>query len=160
MVVAASDRAGVVVTGPGMPAAGGVGEDAERVAQALVAGEAERCDLAFAGFDCDRAHSGVRGQGVGSGVAVAAVADLGEQLGRGDDALAFEQREEDVTVGVSTEAVADLRGQLADLGCERLERRDEREHDRASRFDLLVAGAPVGSVGSLRISCAGCLPPE
>jgi transposase len=48
MVVTALDRASVVVAGPGMPAARGVGEHAERVTQALVACEAERSDLAFA----------------------------------------------------------------------------------------------------------------
>jgi hypothetical protein len=49
-----------------------------------------------------------------------------------------------VTVGVRAQAVADLRGQLADLGDERLERFEEREDDLAARFDLLVAGAPDG----------------
>ena len=61
VVVAALDRAGVVVAGPWVPAAGGVGEHAERVAQALVAAEAERGDFAFARFDRDRAHAGVGG---------------------------------------------------------------------------------------------------
>ena len=73
------------------------------------------------------------------------------------DALAFEQRQEDVTVGVSAQAVTDLAGQLADLGDERLDRRNEREHDRAARLDLLVAGAPVRGAAELADQLLGLL---
>ena len=82
VVVAAGDRAGVVVGRPGVPVAGGVGERAERVAQAFVACPAEAGDLAFAGLDRDRGLAGVAGERVAGGVAGAAVADLGEQRRR------------------------------------------------------------------------------
>ena len=62
-----------------------------------------------------------------------------------------------MTVGVSAQAVPDLAGQLADLGDERLDRRDEREHDRAARLDLLVASAPVGSAAELSDQLLGLL---
>ena len=80
VVVAAGDRAGVVVRGPGVPVAGAVGERAERVAQALVARPAEARDLALTGFDRDGGLAGVAGERVAGRVARAAVADLGQQL--------------------------------------------------------------------------------
>ena len=61
MVLAAGERPGVVVGGPGVPLAGAVGQNAERVAQALVARPAEAGDLALAGLDRDGGLAGVRG---------------------------------------------------------------------------------------------------
>ena len=67
VVVAAGVGGGVVVGGPWVPVAGGVGQRAERVAQPLVARPAEACDLAFAGFDRDRGLAGVAGERVAVG---------------------------------------------------------------------------------------------
>ena len=77
--------------------AGAVGEHADGVAQALVAGPAEAGDLALAGLDRDGGLAGVGGERVAGGVACAVVADLGDQLGGGDDRLGVaEQRQEDL----------------------------------------------------------------
>jgi len=62
-----------------------------------------------------------------------------------------------MAVGVSAQAVPDLAGQFADLGDEWVDRRDEREHDRPTRPDLLVAGAPVGSAAELADQLLGLL---
>ena len=78
---------GVEVLRPRVPVAGGVSERAERGAQALVAAPAEARCLALARLDRDRGLAGVAGERVAGGVAAAAVADLGEQLGGGDHAV-------------------------------------------------------------------------
>src|SRR2546423_1124235 len=58
VVLAAGAGGGVAVLGPGVPVAGGVGQGAGRVAEALVAAVAEGGDLAFARFDGDGAPAG------------------------------------------------------------------------------------------------------
>src|ERR1700761_2020566 len=101
VVVAAGSGRGVAVLGPGVPVTSRVGEGAGRGSQPLVAAVAEGRDLLFAGFDRDGGHAGVGGERVRGGVALAAVADLGQQRRGGDHALGvFEQREEDLPVGV------------------------------------------------------------
>ena len=86
VVVAAGDRAGVVVGSPGVPVAGAVGERAERVAQALVARPAKACDLALARLERDGGLAGVAGERVAGWVARATVADLGDHDRGGDHA--------------------------------------------------------------------------
>jgi hypothetical protein len=93
--------------------------------------------LAFAGFDRDRGLAGVAGERVAGWVARAAVADLGQQLGRGDHAARVaEQRQEDLAIGVLAQRGRDLAVELLDLGDERPDRRDQREHERSAGAQL------------------------
>jgi DNA-binding CsgD family transcriptional regulator len=133
VVLAASDRSDVVVGGPRVPATGAVGENAERVAHALVARPVEAGDLPFAGPDCDGALVGVADERVGVGVAGAAVDDLAEQGGRGDHAAGdAEQREEDLAARMLAHGGGDLPVERLGLCNERLERGDQSEHHGAS----------------------------
>jgi hypothetical protein len=81
MVVAASAGLGVEVLGPGVPVAGAVSQRAEWGAQPPVAPAAKARRLALAGLDRDRGLTGAARERVTGRVALAAVADLGEQLG-------------------------------------------------------------------------------
>src|SRR5215211_4575090 len=126
-LVAAGAGVAVEAPRPGVVVSGRVGESGEGVAEAFVAGVAEGGER-FAG-----------------GVAVAAVADLGEQSGGGDDRLGVaEERAEDFAVAVGADGVGDVGGQLRDPFDERPERRHEREHDLPARLELGVAGAARG----------------
>src|SRR5882757_5686025 len=82
--------------GPGVVVAGAVGQDGEVASQAFVAGPAEGGGAMFARFFGDGSHAAVGGEAVGGGVAVAVVADLGEQSGGSDDGF-----------GVAEEALED-----------------------------------------------------
>jgi hypothetical protein len=111
VVAAAVAGASVDVAGPGVPVAGAVGERGEVVAQAFVACPAEDGGAAFAGLDGDGSHAGVGRERVGGAVAVAVVADLGEQAGGADDALGVaEQAEEDRAVAMGADGAGDLAG--------------------------------------------------
>ena len=78
--VAGAAVAGVFVDvgGRGVVAAACVGERAERCAWPVVAGPAKLRVLCFAGLDRDGCLAGVGGERSVAGVALAAVADLGE----------------------------------------------------------------------------------
>src|SRR5439155_14917272 len=120
--VVAAPVAGALVDvgGSGVVVAAAVGQDGEVVAQALVAGPAERGGSAFARFDRDGGLAAVCGERVAVGVAGAVVADLAEQAGGSDDALGVaEDRQEDRPVGVGANHAADLAGQFADLADDR-----------------------------------------
>jgi hypothetical protein len=88
-------------------------------------------------------------------MAVAAVADLGQRFGGGDDRLRVaEERLEDLPVGVVGEQAADLAGRQSGLLDERLERCDQAEHDRSARLRLELARSsarrraqPAGQLG-------------
>jgi hypothetical protein len=88
-------------------------------------------------------------------MAVAAVADLGQRFGGGDDRLRVaEERLEDLPVGVVGEQAADLAGRQSGLLDERLERCDQAEHDRSARLRLELAlsslrrrAQPAGQLG-------------
>ena len=123
--------------------AAGVGERADRVAQAVVAGPAEAGALGLAGFDGDGGLAAVGGErGVGR-VAVAAVAHLGEHRGGQMAVLGSRNSERKVgAVGVVCERGADLAGELGDPGDDRFQRGDEREHDLAARFGLERSARP------------------
>jgi hypothetical protein len=87
--------------------AGAVRERAEAVSEELVARPAVAGDLPLAGLDRDRGLAGVAGECVRGGVAGAAVADLGQQLGGADDRVGVaEQRAEDLAVRMVRNAVA------------------------------------------------------
>jgi hypothetical protein len=102
VVFAADDRVGVDLLGPGVVPAAAVGEDADGAAELLVAGPAEAADFLLAGFDGGGALAGDRLERDAGGVALATVADLGEQLGGGDDRFGVaEERAEDRAVGCS-----------------------------------------------------------
>ena len=101
VVVAAGDRAGVVVGGPGVRVAGGVGQRADGVPEAFVARPAVAGDLPLAGLDRHRGLAGVASERITAGVSRAAVADLRDQLGGGDDRFGVaEQRAEQLAVGM------------------------------------------------------------
>src|SRR4051794_41789787 len=88
--------------GPGVPVAGAVGEPADVVSEAFVAGPAEADGAVFAGLFGHGGLAGVGGEGVAVRVAGAVVADLGEQAGGAHDALGVaEEAEEDRPVGVA-----------------------------------------------------------
>jgi hypothetical protein len=94
------------VLGPGMAMAGSVGEGADGVSEAVVAGPSEGCHLAFAGFDRHGAHDRISGQCLPGRVALAAAADLGEQASGGNGRLGVaKEREEDLAVGMSAHGV-------------------------------------------------------
>src|SRR5215218_3887062 len=140
VVAAAGGGAVVGVVGPGVPVAGAVGEYAEVVAQAFVAGPAEGGVAVFARFLGDRGLAGVGGEAVGCGIAGAVVADLGEQAGGGEDALGVaEEAEEDRSVGVGADGAGDLAGEQADLGDDRDQRGDESGDGVMARFVLEFA---------------------
>jgi hypothetical protein len=146
--VAAGAGGGVPVLRPGMPVAGAVRQRAERAAQPLVAAPPEAGCLALAGLDSDRGVAGVGGERVTRRVAVAAVADLGQQFGGGHDAAwVAEQRQEDLTVGVLAQRGGDLLGELLDLLDQWLDRRDQRQHQRSAGGELgLANGVPRARV--------------
>src|SRR5215211_5245939 len=144
-LVAAGAGVAVEAPRPGVVVSGRVGESGEGVAEAFVAGVAEGGVCLFAGLDRDGGHAAVGGERFAGGVAVAAVADLGEQSGGGDDRLGVaEERAEDFAVAVGADGVGDVGGQLRDPFDERPERRHEREHDLPARLELGVAGAARG----------------
>src|SRR5581483_4347402 len=85
VVAAAGDRVGVDLFRRGVVVAAAVGEDADGVAECFVAGPAEAGDFVLAGLDRDGALAGAGFGPVVGVVAVALVADLGDQRGIGDD---------------------------------------------------------------------------
>ncbi len=128
VVAAAVAGALVDVARPGVVVSCGVGEDADVCPQALVAGPSECGVAALAGLDRDGCLSGVGGERLGAGVAGAVIADLGEQAGCGDDALAVaEEGQEDRSVWVGSEGASDLTGELADLLNDGSQRGDDGE---------------------------------
>ncbi len=140
VVAAAVAGALVDVVRPGMPVAGAVGEHAEVLSQAFVAGPAEGGCAAFARLDGDGCHAGVGGEAVAGGVAGAVVADLGEQAGGADRARGvFEEREESRSVGVCADGAGDLAGELADLLDDWAQRCDDAEDGGASCVGLEFA---------------------
>ena len=150
LVVAAGACVGVEVLRPGVPVAGAVGERVERLPQPFVAAPAERRGLAFAGLFCDCGLASVAGECVAAGVALAAVADLGQQLRRGDHA-AFEEREEDWAVGM----LADLGGlvvplELLDLLADEFDHRDQRQDQLSAKSgQFMLANATGGRTPEL-----------
>ena len=94
---------------PGVVPPARVGEAGDGVAPAPVAGPAEAGHLALAGLDGDRALAADRLQRLARGVALAPVADLGQELGGGDDRLRVqEEGAEDLPVGVFADEAADF----------------------------------------------------
>lgn len=145
VVFAARDRVSVELLCPGVVPAAGVGADADGAAQPRVAGPAEAGDLALAGLHGNRSLAGDRLERDAGGVALAPVADLGQQLGGADDRFRVtEERAEDRAVGVLVERASDLAGQQPDLLDEGLERGGEAEHDRAPRLGLELAHSAGG----------------
>jgi hypothetical protein len=123
----------VDILGPGVPVACAVGEYAHMFAQTLVAGPAEGRVVALAGLDRYWGLSGISGERVVGGVAVAVIADLGDQPGGCEDALAVtEEGEEDRPVRVRADSTGDLAGELADLLDDRAQRGSECDHGGAS----------------------------
>ena len=137
--------------------AGGVREPGERGAQALVAAPAEAGGLALAGLDRDRGLAGVAGERVAGGVTATAVADLGEHLGGGEEAVRiFEQRQEDLTIGMRAHRVLDLSLERLDLRAERPERLNQTEHDLPARaFSSTSPTRPSGARRSFANSRSG-----
>src|SRR6202022_4411754 len=135
------------------------GQSAERGAPSLFAAPPEARCLAFAGLDRDRGLAGVAGERVAGWVAGAAVADLGQQLGGGDEAV-LEQRQEDGAVGVGADRGLDLPLERPDLVNEGLERRDQAEHELPARFELRLAAPPFGRATQLGEQLSGLLAPR
>ena len=132
------------------------------VAESVVAAVSEARDFFAAGLDRDRGHAGVGGEVLGGGVAGAVIADLGQE-GRGaDDAVgALEERQEDLTVGVCADGVADLCGEQADLFHDRLEAATSASTSprraSASISPARPAGARRGAwPAARRIACVRC----
>ena len=77
----------------------------------MVTGPAELGAFGFAGLDRDRRLAAVGGELPAAGVAIAAVADLGDHRRRTQDRVrSDEQRAERGTVGVIVDRLADLGG--------------------------------------------------
>src|SRR5215217_3910467 len=174
VLAAAGGGALVGVVGPGVPVAGAVGEHADVVAQALVAGPAEGGVAAFVRFLGDGGLAGVGGEAVGGRVAGAVVADLGQQAGGGDDALGIaEGAQEDWSVGVRADGAGDLAGEQADLlddraqgddksgdggaTCLCLELADRGGRGAAQAFEQLLDGSSsaVGVAGQESVQALG-----
>ena len=85
VVAAAPARPEVDVCCPRIVLAAGIGQGRQGVPQAFVAGSAESGHLALFRLLRYRAHPRVGGQRLGTRVAFTLVADLGEELGGGDD---------------------------------------------------------------------------
>ena len=116
----------------------------------LLQAQRKQAALAFARLDRDRGVAGVGGERVAGGVARAAVADLGEQLGGGDHAVGVpEQREEDGAVGVLADGGRDLPLELLDLLVERLDHRDQRPHEFSAGAELELADPGHGGAAEL-----------
>jgi hypothetical protein len=91
--------------------------------------------------------SGVGGEHLGAGVAGTVIADLGEQAGCGDDALAVaEEGQEGRPVWVGSEGASDLTGELAYLLNDGSQRGDDAEYGSAACFALQFAGDRYGAV--------------
>src|ERR1700730_5516498 len=145
VAAAALSCADVDIGGPGIVVAAGVSEGIDRVSQAMVAGPAEASPLGLAGLDRDGGLAGVGSQGCLGWVALAAVAHLGEHGGGGDRRLGIaEQRTERLAVEGIGEGGADLAGEFADAGDDRLECGDEGEHDLAAGLGLELVCATRG----------------
>ena len=112
--------------------AGVVSEAGERLAEALVAGEAERDCPMLARSVCHGRDARLGGELVVVGETKAVIAQLGEDLG-GVDAAGAGQRDEDWTVGVDGDRVLDGRGQLGKL-------RDQRVEDAGQGANELTLG--------------------
>jgi hypothetical protein len=130
--------------GPGVAAPAVPGEVAERVAELLVAAEAEgdgSVPAAGAGGGCDAGEAAER---FGVGESGAAVTDLGEE-GGGADGGAAGQGAEDDGVGVGVEELVEAGGELVDLGAEALEDGDVGEGDGTAGVAFVAGGAVGGS---------------
>jgi hypothetical protein len=97
VVTSAGDGVVVMPGGPGAGVAGVAGEVADGVAELLVGCPAQGDCLCLAGWGGGGGDAGQAGEGLWSGEARAAVADLGEQPG-GADGAGARQRGEDVRV--------------------------------------------------------------
>src|SRR5450755_4588321 len=150
VVLPAGEGTGVEVLRPGVVVAGAVRQRVKRLAQALVAPPAETGGLALAGLDRHGGLAGVAGERVARRVACAAVADLGQQLGGSDHAVgAFEQRAEDLAVGVLADRRRDPALELLDLPADQFDHRDQRQHQLAAGAQFKLADATVGSAPEL-----------
>ena len=159
MVVPAGVGGAVEVVRPRVVVAAGVRERDERLAQALVAGPAEAGGFAFAGLDRDGGLPGVGGERVPGGVARAAVADLGQELGGADHTIGLlEQRQEDGAVGVLADGGGDLALELLDLLVERLDRRHQAQDQRPADAELELADPGLGGAAELCEQLPGLLP--
>ena len=130
-----------------------------RSAGACCSAQRKRGGLAFAGFDRDGGLAGVGGERVAGGVAAAAVADLGEQLGGADHAA----RGRGTARGRSDRR--DARGRASPI-CARRARlicstsgasvATRREHElRGGRRVSSSPTRPAGARASLASSCVG-----
>jgi hypothetical protein len=144
-VAGASSAGAVVDVGrPGVVAAACVRERVERVAETVVACPSELGVFGFAGLDRDGGLAGVGGQGAVGGVALAAIADLGEhRRGAQPGVRGDEQRAESPPIRVGLERVTDLDCQLADPSNDRLQGGHERQDDLPASDQLELAGASL-----------------
>jgi hypothetical protein len=110
VIAATLTRPEVDVFRPGVVVAAGVREDRQGVPQAFVAGPSEGRHLTLSRLLRHGAHPRVGGQRLGARVALASVADLGEELGGGERrAGVAEEREEDPSVGMGAYGVGNPR---------------------------------------------------
>ena len=112
----------------------------------------------FAGLLGDGGLAGVGGERVAGWVARAAVADLRQQLRGADHAAGLlEQRQEDRAVGVLAHRGGDLALELLDLPVERLDRRDQAQHQLAAGGQLELADPGRGGAAELCEQLRGLL---
>ena len=134
----------------GVGVAANVGHRCDRVSEAVVAGPAEAGALGFARFDGDGRLTAVGAECGAGAVAVAAVADFGQDRGRADGGLGVaEQRAERRAVDVVGERGADLAGRLGDPRNDRGPRARSAGHHRRTR-QTRPAGTPRRSWSQAR----------
>ena len=143
MITAAGAGAGIDGRGPRRGVAGVVREGGEGLAEAFVAGPAERDAAVFAGGVGHGGDAGFGRELVGGGEAGAVVAEFGEDLGGVDGAAAREALDERA-IGVLGHGGRDGRGELLDLGDERRQDGDQGLHEFAAGLGLRVARPAQG----------------
>jgi hypothetical protein len=158
VAVPAATGGGAEVLRPGVVVASSVRQRADRPAQALVAGPSEGGGSAFAGLDRDGGLADGGGERVAGWVARAAVADLRQELGGADHAVwLLEQREDDLAVGVPADGGGDLPLELLDLPVQRLDRRDQAQHQLPAGGELELADPGRGGAAELCEQLRGLL---
>ncbi len=158
VIVPAAAGGGVEVPRPGVVVASSVRQRADRPAQALVARPPEAGRFAFAGLDRDGGLASVDRERVAGRVTRAAVADLRQQPRGADHAAGFlEQRQKDRAVGMLAHGGGDLRLQLLELPVDRLDRRDQAQHQLPAGGQLELPDPGRGSAAELCQQLRGLL---
>ena len=149
MVVTTRSRGSVAVLAQGCRG-GCCHQRAERGAQPLVAASTRSSGFALAGLDRDSGLAGIPGERVAGRVARPAVTDLREQPAAVITLSGPLNSDRKIAPsGCSRSAVADLALELLDLHVQRLDRRDQREHELPAGAQLELADAALGRAPEL-----------